>query len=114
MAEPNKYPVPTGEDVRSREVLLIGQPETPRVFIKLCLNGRTLKGLLDSGCPRNLIHESLLYRHFGETPVLGESIVKVRGVGDDQMVESLGTVSGRVSVSSVYLEDTCFSVWWKK
>ena len=40
----------------SHEVFLIGQPETPRVYLKVQLNGKVARGLLDTGSERNILH----------------------------------------------------------
>ena len=40
---------------------LIGQPETPRVWVKLEVNGKEVSGLIDTGAERTLLHESYVY-----------------------------------------------------
>ena len=42
--------------VLTRDVYLIGQPETPRVWVKLGVNGKTVCGLIDTGAENSMIH----------------------------------------------------------
>ena len=43
-------------EILSRQVYLIGQPETPRMWLKVSINDKRFRGLLDSGAVKNMIH----------------------------------------------------------
>ena len=65
----------------SHEVFLIGQPETTRVYLKVQLNGKVARGLLDTGSERNILHESLLSKYFGPKPELRGPISRLTALG---------------------------------
>ena len=69
-----------------REVFLIGQPEAPRVYIKCRLNGVIIRGLLDTGSERNIIHESLVEKYFGPSPFMSEPHQRIRAVGENSSI----------------------------
>ena len=98
------------EVINSREVYLIGQPETPRVNLKITINGKLIQGLVDTGAERNMIHESLLYKFFGSCPEVKEWKNLVTGVGEREGIKPIGMISGMVAIDGIKLEDSNFLV----
>ena len=56
----------------TKDVYLIGEPETPRMWVKIGLNGKTIRGLIDTGAQKSSLQESLVYKFFGTCPNLME------------------------------------------
>ena len=84
---------------------MLGQPETPRIFLKVSLNGKIVKGLLDTGAERSIIHESLLPEFFGTSSPLNKTKIQIRGVGETQGIDSVGLVSGKLAITGIELKD---------
>ena len=97
-------------EVVNRQMYFVQQPETPRMWIRVNINGKSFRGLLDSGAVRNLIHESLLYRMFGYAPVMKNANCVMKGVGEVFGTKPLGQVTGAVDIMGVKLMDSQFLV----
>ena len=89
---------------------MIGQPETPRVWIKVKLNGVLVKGLIDSGAEQTLIHETLVCKVFGARPHVRPSGTVVRGIGESTGVRVMGEIAAKVELESCRLSDMSLTV----
>ena len=89
----------------SREIYLIGQPETPRVWVKLRINGKVVRGLLDTGAETTVLHESLVYKLFGANPHVTETNTMLKGIGESSGVKVVGEVTSMVDINGIRLED---------
>ena len=98
------------EIIISRNVFLIGQPETPRMFVKVSVNGIMACGLIDTGSELCLMHESLLLEHFGPSPKLDEVDVRIKGVGENERVKVIGRGTAKVEIAGLNLEKSAFII----
>ena len=89
----------------TKDVYLIGEPETPRMWVKIGLNGKTIRGLIDTGAQKSLLHESLVHKFFGTCPNLVESTTLVKGVGESVGVKVVGELTGKVDIKGMKLVD---------
>ena len=95
----------------SRQIYLIGQPETPRVWIKVSINGKIVRGLLDTGAEKNVLHESLVYKLFGSNPPIANADrLVIKGVGENVGVNVVGELTGRIDLQGIRLEDMSFAI----
>ena len=95
----------------TKSICLVGEPETPRVHLQICVNGKRAKGLVDTGAERNLIHESLARVLFGDAEIVVKTPpTKIRAIGESHGVMSVGTVSGAVKIGGVNVGESSFVV----